>query len=104
MRTLNWLWRGFLFFVLFAFALNNRHEVDLHWFWGYHWQAPMVMVVLVVFAMVASQVCWPWCPAGGAIAKMPKSACCGYLTPLLQRPPLWPRPLMARARPPALAP
>ncbi|MDE1999758.1 MAG: LapA family protein [Burkholderiales bacterium] len=51
MRTLNWLWRGFLFFVLFAFALNNRHEVDLHWFWGYHWQAPMVIVVLAVFAM-----------------------------------------------------
>ena len=51
MRTLNWLWRGFLFFVLFAFALNNRHEVDLHWFWGYHWQAPMVIVVLAIFAM-----------------------------------------------------
>ncbi len=51
MRTLNWLWRGFLFFVLFAFALNNRREVDLHWFWGYHWQAPMVMVVLAVFGM-----------------------------------------------------
>ena len=53
MRTLNWLWRGFLFFVLFAFALNNRHEVDLHWFWGYHWQAPMVMVVLVVGLLVS---------------------------------------------------
>jgi lipopolysaccharide assembly protein A len=51
MRALNWLWRGFLFFVLFAFALNNQHLVDVRWFFGYHWQAPMVFVVLGVFAL-----------------------------------------------------
>jgi putative membrane protein len=51
MRTLNWLWRGLLFFVLFAFALNNQHPVELKWFWGYSWQAPMVFVVLGMFAM-----------------------------------------------------
>ena len=46
MRTLNWLWRGLLFFILFAFALNNQHVVELKWFLGYSWQAPMVFVVL----------------------------------------------------------
>ena len=51
MRTLNWLWRGLLFFVLFAFALNNQHTVDLKWFLGYQWQAPMVFIVLAAFAL-----------------------------------------------------
>lgn len=51
MRTLNWLWRGLLFFILFAFALNNQHLVELKWFLGYHWQAPMVFIVLGVFAL-----------------------------------------------------
>jgi putative membrane protein len=51
MRTLNWLWRGLLFFFLFAFALNNQHLVELKWFLGYRWQAPMVFIVLGVFAL-----------------------------------------------------
>lgn len=51
MRALNWLWRGLLFFILFAFALNNQHLVELKWFLGYSWQAPMVFVVLGVFAL-----------------------------------------------------
>jgi putative membrane protein len=51
MRALNWLWRGFLFFVLFAFALNNQHLVEVRWFFGYRWQAPMVFVVLAIFAL-----------------------------------------------------
>jgi lipopolysaccharide assembly protein A len=49
MRALNWLWRGFLFIVLFAFALKNQQPVDLHWFFGYQWQAPMIFIVLAVF-------------------------------------------------------
>lgn len=51
MRSVNWLWRSFLFLVLFAFALNNQHEVVLKWFMGYQWQAPMVFVVLAAFAL-----------------------------------------------------
>jgi uncharacterized integral membrane protein len=51
MRALNWLWRGLLFFILFAFALNNQHAVELKWFFGYAWRAPMVFVVLGVFAL-----------------------------------------------------
>lgn len=51
MRALNWLWRGLLFFILFAFALNNQHVVALKWLFGYSWQAPMVFIVLGVFAL-----------------------------------------------------
>ncbi len=51
MRALNWLWRGFLFFVLFAFALNNQQLAQLNWFFGYSWEAPMVFVVLGAFAL-----------------------------------------------------
>ncbi|MDE2402156.1 MAG: LapA family protein [Burkholderiales bacterium] len=51
MRALTWFWRGLMFFVLFAFALNNQHVVELKWFLGYQWQAPMVFVVLAVFGL-----------------------------------------------------
>ncbi len=54
MRTLNWLWRGLLFLLLFAFALNNQHVVELKWFRGYNWQAPMVFIVLAAFALGCS--------------------------------------------------
>lgn len=50
MRLFSWLLRAFLFFVLFAFALNNQHTVVLHWFFGLESRAPMVLVVLGAFA------------------------------------------------------
>ncbi len=49
MRILVWLLRAFLFFTLFAFALNNLHSVTVHWFFGVRWNAPLVIVVLVAF-------------------------------------------------------
>ncbi len=49
MRILVWLFRAFLFFTLFAFALNNLHPVTVHWFFGVQWAAPLVIVVLVAF-------------------------------------------------------
>ncbi|MGH6645860.1 LapA family protein [Aquabacterium sp.] len=51
MRVLTWLFRGLVFFVLFAFAMNNLHPVELQWFWGYKSQAPMVFIVLAVFSL-----------------------------------------------------
>jgi putative membrane protein len=51
MQILNWLFRAFVFFALFAFALNNRHEATVQWFFGRQWHAPMVMIVLVAFAL-----------------------------------------------------
>ena len=50
MRAVTWILRGFVFFALFAFALNNQQTVTVHWFFGTQWQAPMVIVVLAAFA------------------------------------------------------
>ena len=50
MRILSWLLRAFIFFTLFAFALNNQHSASVHWFFGVEWRAPMVFVVLAAFA------------------------------------------------------
>jgi uncharacterized integral membrane protein len=49
MRLLNWLLRGFIFFTLFAFTLNNQQEVAVHWFFGFEWRTRMVFVVLAAF-------------------------------------------------------
>ncbi|MBX3645099.1 MAG: LapA family protein [Rubrivivax sp.] len=50
MRILVWLFRALIFFTLFAFALNNQQSASVRWFFGVEWHAPMVIVVLVVFA------------------------------------------------------
>ena len=50
MRLISWLLRAFIFFTLFAFALNNQQTASVHWFFGVQWQAPMVIIVLVAFA------------------------------------------------------
>jgi putative membrane protein len=54
MRVLVWLVRSFIFFTLFAFALNNQQTVAVNWFFGAQWQAPMVIVMLAVFAAGAA--------------------------------------------------
>lgn len=51
MRLIVWLFRAFLFFALFAFALNNSHETVVRWFFGYEWRAPLVIVVLAAFGL-----------------------------------------------------
>lgn len=51
MRLLVWLARAALFFLLFAFALNNQHEASIHWFFSHEWRTPMVFVVLAAFAL-----------------------------------------------------
>jgi putative membrane protein len=50
MRVLVWIFRALIFFTLFAFALNNQQIANVRWFFGVEWHAPMVIVVLVVFA------------------------------------------------------
>lgn len=71
MRILLWALRAFLFFFLFAFALNNQHEAVLKGFFGTEWRTPMVVVVLVSFAagaVLALAVLAPrlWRPAPSA--------------------------------------
>ena len=51
MRLLTWLLRAFIFFTLFAFALNNQQAVTVRWFFGFDWHAPLVIVVLLAFGM-----------------------------------------------------
>ena len=50
-RLLQWILKAAVFFILLAFALNNREDATVHFFWGYQWQAPMVLVLLSVFAL-----------------------------------------------------
>jgi uncharacterized integral membrane protein len=50
MRFVVWLFRAFIFFTLFAFALNNQQPATVRWFFGAEWRSPMVIVVLVAFA------------------------------------------------------
>jgi lipopolysaccharide assembly protein A len=51
MRLIAWLLRALLFFVLFAFALNNQHDAEVRWFFGLAWRAPMVFIVLAALAL-----------------------------------------------------
>jgi putative membrane protein len=46
-----WLLNAAIFFVLFAFALNNQDSVTLKLFFGHSWEAPMVLVLLLVLLM-----------------------------------------------------
>ena len=50
MKYIAWLLKAAIFFTLFAFALNNQQDVTVHFFFGTSWTAPMVLVVLAVFA------------------------------------------------------
>ncbi len=54
MRIVAWLVRAFLFFALFAFALNNQQMATVRWFFGIEWQTPLVFVVLLAFALGAA--------------------------------------------------
>ena len=51
MRFIVWIIRTFIFFALFAFALNNQQDVSIRWFFGIDWHAPMVIVVLLAFIL-----------------------------------------------------
>jgi len=51
LKYLMWLLKAAIFFTLFAFALNNQQDVTVHIFFGTHWRAPLVLVVLAAFAL-----------------------------------------------------
>lgn len=51
MRYLIWLLKAAIFFVLFAFALNNQAPVHVHLFFGAYWQAPLVLVLLIALTL-----------------------------------------------------
>ena len=51
LRLLQWLLKAAVFFTLFAFALNNQQETRVNFFFGTHWSAPTVLVVLGAFGL-----------------------------------------------------
>ncbi len=53
MRILSWFLRLVLFLLLFGLALNNLEPVTLHLLFGTQWRTPMIVLLLLVFALGA---------------------------------------------------
>jgi uncharacterized integral membrane protein len=53
-RQLSWVLRALLFLVIFAFALLNTQTVSLRVFLGRTWEMPMILVLLLFFALGAA--------------------------------------------------
>ena len=51
MRYLTWLLRAVLFIILLGFAVKNDQPVVLRYFFGYEWQASLVVVLLLFLAV-----------------------------------------------------
>lgn len=49
MRALGWLAKGLLFLILFGFALKNTGPVELRFFLGHAWHAPLSLLLFVFF-------------------------------------------------------
>ena len=51
MRYLVWLLRAFIFLILLGFAVKNDQPVVLRYFFGYEWQASLVVILLLFFTV-----------------------------------------------------
>lgn len=51
MRYLSWILKIVLFLLLFGFALKNTGMVSVHGYLGYQWQVPLILILLVFFAL-----------------------------------------------------
>ena len=54
MRYLSWLFKIILFLLLLGFAVKNTETAVLHYYLGYEWQAPLVLILLVFFCAGAA--------------------------------------------------
>ena len=54
MRYLSLISGLFLFLLALGFALKNTESVTLHYFLGYQWHAPLVLVLVTVFCLGAA--------------------------------------------------
>jgi len=54
MRYMIWLLRTVLFLILLGFAMKNDQPVVLHYFFGYEWQASLILILLMFFAVGVS--------------------------------------------------
>ncbi len=50
MRYINWILRVAVFIALLGFAVKNDQQVTLYYYFGYEWQASLVMILLIFFA------------------------------------------------------
>ena len=50
MLYLNWLLRVAMFIILLGFVVKNDQPVVLRYFFGYEWQASLVVALLLFFA------------------------------------------------------
>ncbi|MEW6695468.1 MAG: lipopolysaccharide assembly protein LapA domain-containing protein [Pseudomonadota bacterium] len=48
MKVLGWLLKAAVFILIFALALNNQAPVRVHGLFGAQWEAPLVLVLLLV--------------------------------------------------------
>jgi uncharacterized integral membrane protein len=51
MRYLMWFLRILLFLLLLGFTVRNIETVTLHYYFGYEWNAPLVLIILLCFAL-----------------------------------------------------
>jgi uncharacterized integral membrane protein len=51
MRYLIWFVRILLFMLLLGFTVRNIETVTVHYYFGYEWNAPLVLVILLCFAL-----------------------------------------------------
>lgn len=51
MRYVGWILKALLFLLLLGFAVKNTAPVVVRYYLGHEWQAPLVFVLLVTFAL-----------------------------------------------------
>jgi lipopolysaccharide assembly protein A len=53
MKTLSWIIKLVLFLIALTFAVKNTDIITLRYYLGLQWQAPLILVILVVFGLGA---------------------------------------------------
>lgn len=54
MRYIVWLLKLALFVIVLTFAVKNTAPVTVHYYLGTEWEAPLILVLLVFFALGAA--------------------------------------------------
>ncbi len=93
MRYVSILFKTLLFAILLSFAIENSGPVVLHYYFGYQWQAPLILVILLVFALGAAMgvvACLPYLFRQRRAAQQLRQelAACRALPPLPEHKPV----------------
>ena len=87
MRYVSVLFKLFLFAVLLSFAIENSGSVVMHYYFGYQWRVPLILLILLVFSLGAamgSMACLPYLFRQRRTAQLLRQelAACRALPPL----------------------